>query len=118
MPPRVDSFTYLPLKTDALFVMMALEAGALHGYALIRDVSERSAGEVELQAGALYRLLRRLLDDKLIEECGAPPGESSTDERRRYYRATALGRRVLEADLARMSRVVAAARRARKPHTA
>jgi DNA-binding PadR family transcriptional regulator len=110
MPPVADPSTFLPLKTDVVFVMMALEARPLHGYAIIRDVSERSSGEVEIQAGALYRTLRRLLNDGLITECGAPPGEPSTDERRRYYKATPLGRAVLRADLARMTRLVQAAR--------
>jgi DNA-binding PadR family transcriptional regulator len=120
MPPRVDPSSFLPLKSDVVLVMMAVEARPLHGYAIIRDVSERSGGEVELQAGALYRTLRRLLDDGLITECDQPAGEVSTDERRRYYRATALGKAVLEADLARMARLVQAAgyRRARNPKTA
>lgn len=113
MPPKVDPSSFLPLKSDVVFVMMALEARPLHGYAIIRDVSERSRGDVELQAGALYRTLRRLLNDGLIAECDQPAGEVSTDERRRYYRATPLGKRVLEADLARMTRLVHAAARAR-----
>jgi DNA-binding PadR family transcriptional regulator len=109
MPPRIDPASFLPLKSDVVFVMMALEAKALHGYAIIREVSGRSSGEVELQAGALYRTLRRLLNDGLIIECDQPAGEVSTDERRRYYRITPLGRGVLEADLARMARLVQAA---------
>jgi DNA-binding PadR family transcriptional regulator len=118
--PRPDPADYLPLKTDAAFVMMALDARPLHGYAIIGDVAERSSNEVQLQTGALYRTLRRLLADGLIVECDRPAGEPSADERRRYYRTTPLGRAVLEADLARMTKLVKAAQasRTRKPRLA
>ena len=117
---RLDPAHFLPLKTDAAFVMMALDARPLHGYAIIGEVADRSAGELQLQTGALYRTLRRLLADGLIVECDRPQGEASADERRRYYRTTPLGRAVLEADLARMTKLVRAAHssRSRKPRLA
>jgi len=107
---RPDPTTFLPLKTEVSLILLSLEARPLHGYAIIKDVRERSEGGVELQTGALYRHLRRLLDDGLITEVDRPSGEPSDDERRRYYRVTALGRQVVDADLARMSRLVDAAR--------
>jgi DNA-binding PadR family transcriptional regulator len=110
MSRRPDPATFLPLKTDVALIMLALEARPLHGYAIIKDVRERSEGGVELQTGALYRYLRRLLEDGLITEVDRPAGEDSSDERRRYYRVTALGRQVVDADLARMARLVDAAR--------
>lgn len=110
MARRPDPVSFLPLKTEVALIMMALDGRALHGYAIIKDVRERSEATVELQTGALYRHLRRLLDDGLIAEVERPAGEDSEDERRRYYRATPLGREVLEADVARMSRLVHAAR--------
>ena len=110
MARRPDPVSFLPLKTEVALIMMALDSRALHGYAIIKDVRERSEATVELQTGALYRHLRRLLDDGLIVEVERPAGEDSEDERRRYYRASPLGREVLEADLARMSRLVHAAR--------
>lgn len=110
MARRPDPVSFLPLKTEVALIMMALESRALHGYAIIKDVRERSEATVELQTGALYRHLRRLLADGLIAEVDRPAGEASEDERRRYYRATPLGREVLEADVARMSRLVQAAR--------
>jgi DNA-binding PadR family transcriptional regulator len=115
MPRRPDPVTFLPLKTDVALILMALEGRPLHGYAIIKDVRERSEGATELQTGALYRHLRRLLEDALIVEVERPADEDSDDERRRYYKATPLGRDVLEADLARMTRLVQAAR---APHTA
>jgi DNA-binding PadR family transcriptional regulator len=107
---RPDPEDYLPLKTDALCILLALSARPLHGYGIMRDVEARSEGRVVLQTGALYRTLRRLLNDRFIEECGRPPDAASDDERRRYYRPTTFGRAVLEAEVARMARLVRAAR--------
>ncbi len=104
---RPDDF--LPLASDALLILLALASRPQHGYGIIQDVDERSAGETRLQTGALYRMLRRLLRDTLIEECDAPAGEDG-DPRRRFYRPTRLGRAVLEAEVARMSKLVRAAR--------
>jgi DNA-binding PadR family transcriptional regulator len=101
---------FLPLKSDVLLILLALATRPLHGYGIIRDVEERTEGEVVMQTGALYRTLRRLLVDELIEECAPPPTAERDDERRRYYRPSALGERVLSADVERMSRLVRAAR--------
>jgi len=110
MPPTRDPQDFLPLKTDELLILMAIAASPLHGYGIIRDVEARSDGRVVLQTGALYRTLRRLLDRRLIEECDRPSEVESTDERRRYYQPTRLGRAVLEAEVERMSRLVRAAK--------
>jgi DNA-binding PadR family transcriptional regulator len=107
---RHDPSDFLPLKSDVLLIMLALASRPMHGYGIIRDVEERSEGEVLLQTGALYRTLRRLLNDRFIEECERPAGETVTDERRRYYTLTRLGGQVLDAEVARMSRLVRAAR--------
>ena len=107
---RPDPADFLPLKGDVLLIMLALASRPLHGYGIIRDVEERSAGEVMLQTGALYRTLRRLLNDRFIQECPTPADEETTDERRRYYRLTPFGQHVLDAEVERMSRLVRAAR--------
>jgi DNA-binding PadR family transcriptional regulator len=105
-----DPADLLPLKSDVLLVLLALATRPQHGYGIIRDVEERTGSEVLLQTGALYRTLRRLLNEALIEECGRPSGEVTSDERRRYYRLTNLGRAVMDAEVERMSRLVRAAR--------
>jgi DNA-binding PadR family transcriptional regulator len=109
---RSDPNDFLPLGTEPLYILLALASRPLHGYGIIRDVDERSEGEIRLQSGALYRALRHMLRDGLIEETPAPADEPNDDERRRYYRPTAFGRRVLEAEVARMARLVRAARHA------
>jgi len=110
--PAADPQAFLPLKPDELLILMALAAGPLHGYGIMRDVEARSDGQVILQTGALYRTMRRLLTQGLIEECDRPAGVDSRDDRRQYYAPTALGTRVLDADVNRMARLVRAARQA------
>ncbi len=92
---------YLPLKPDVFLILMALSNGDSYGYALIQLVAELSGGKVRLQAGALYRRLRWLLEEELIEERDERPTES-TDERRRYYALTPRGWEVVRAEAARM----------------
>jgi DNA-binding PadR family transcriptional regulator len=108
--PRPDPESFLPLKPDAVLVLLALASQPLHGYGIIRDVSERSSGAVRLQTGALYRLLRTLLLDGLVRETDRPRDAMNDDERRRYYALTTLGEAVLAAEVERMARLVRAAR--------
>ena len=112
--PCPDDF--LPLKPDAFYILLVLLYGERHGYAIMRDAAERSEGTVRLQAGALYRTLKRLLDDRLVAESDRRPAPESDDERRRYYTLTPLGARVLAAELDRLARLVAAARPAPARH--
>jgi DNA-binding PadR family transcriptional regulator len=112
MATRTTPDDFLPLKSDTFHVLLALLHGERHGYAIMREVAERSDGGVELQAGALYRLLARLLEDGVVVESQRRPAADADDERRRYYRVTPLGRRVIAADAERMAALAEAARRA------
>jgi len=97
-----------------------LSGGERHGYGIRQDILEHTRGAVALEAGNLYRSIRRLEGDGLIEESGRRPAADADDERRRYYRLTALGRTALEGDVQRMEALVKAARVARitpKPRT-
>ena len=104
-----DAEAFLPLKPDAFSVLFVLLHGESHGYAIMRDAASRSSGRVELQAGALYRLLARLVDDGLVVESQRRPAADADDERRRYYRITALGKRTIAAEADRMAALAAAA---------
>src|SRR5262245_6211558 len=108
---------FLPLKTDLLFILLAVDAEPLHGYAIIREADRRSSGAVRLQTGALYRSLKQLLHEGLIEETSAPANEPTDDERRRDYRTTKLGAGVIEAELDRMAALVKAAKAERARNT-
>jgi DNA-binding PadR family transcriptional regulator len=65
----------------------------------MKEVERESGGGVRLEIGSLYRLLGRLLDAGLIED-------AEGDERRRYYRITRLGRRVLKTEAGRLAGLV------------
>jgi DNA-binding PadR family transcriptional regulator len=94
----------------SLLILASLAEGERHGYAIKKDVAARTSGEVRLGSTTLYRLLGQLLDDGLIEESEARPAAHLDDERRRYYRVTAAGKRTLAAELRRLERLVLAAR--------
>jgi DNA-binding PadR family transcriptional regulator len=102
-----ESFT--PLNPDAFYILLVLLDAERHGYAIMQEAAARSGGTVELRAGVLYRLLRRMLDDGLVVESDRRPAADADDERRRYYRVTALGRRVMAAEADRMAELARAA---------
>ena len=104
----IDSF--LPLKPAVFHALLALGRGDRHGYALLREIGDRSGGVVTLLPAALYRHLQRMLDDGLIDEAPRRPARAQDDERRRYYRITPLGRRVAEAEIRRLEQVLVQAK--------
>src|SRR3954471_3033172 len=116
MPARPKLQDFIPLKPDAFYVLLVLLHGELHGYALMRERSRHADGRVELQAGALYRLLARMLDDGLVVESQRRPASDADDQRRRYYRITPLGKSVIAAEAKRMAELADAAQRALKLH--
>ena len=90
-------------------VLLALAGDDLHGYAILKEVELRTAGEVKLSTGTLYGIIKRLLNDGLIIERRERP-TANDDERRRYYRLTPKGREVAAAEAERLEKVVALAR--------
>ena len=91
-------------------VLVSLGDGPKHGYAMMREISERTEGGVRILPGTLYSTLKRLLADDLVTECAPPAGETSTDARRRYYRLTSKGRRAAMQETDRMAMLVRIAR--------
>jgi DNA-binding PadR family transcriptional regulator len=89
---------HAPLKPEVFEILAALDGGELHGYAILKEIEERGA---PMAASLLYRKLRRLLDDGWVVEVGTPL-ENETDARRRYYRLSERGRRVLAAEARRI----------------
>jgi DNA-binding PadR family transcriptional regulator len=111
MPPRPDLDAFLPLKPVAFQVLLSLADGERHGYAITQDIASRTSARMRLEPGNLYRALRTMLDDGLIEESERRPAPDLDDERRRYYRITTLGRLVATAEIARLEAMVAEAKR-------
>jgi DNA-binding PadR family transcriptional regulator len=98
------------LQANAMLILSSLADGERHGYAIRKDIERRTGEDVRLGVTTLYRLLKQLLDGGLVEESEHRPAPALDDERRRYYRITAAGRRALTAEIRRMERVLAAAR--------
>lgn len=107
-----DPTAFLPLSPPVFHVMVSLADHDRHGYAIIKEVAERTGGDQRLAAGTLYAILKRLLDDGLIAEVPSGPA-AADDQRRRYYRLTSLGRRVAKAEVDRLEQAVASARASR-----
>jgi DNA-binding PadR family transcriptional regulator len=110
MPPSRISTAELPLAPAVFHILLALADGDAHGYRIRAEVIERSNGVLKLDPGSLYRLIARLSTDGLIGEAPGRPKADDDDERRRYYRLTPLGKRVLAAETERMAALVAFSR--------
>jgi DNA-binding PadR family transcriptional regulator len=105
-----DPERLLPLSPAAFHILVALAGEDRHGYAIIREVAERTDGDVRLGPGTLYRTIQRLLEQGLIVETHDRPAPELDDERRRYYHITAFGLAVARAESARLARLVRVAR--------
>ena len=103
-PP--DPRHFLPLKPVDMELLLALTDGDLHGYGMVQAISAHTDGLVVLDPGNLYRVVRRLLAEGLIAESHRTPQDDG--ERRKYYRITPLGGRVLALELERLRRLVTA----------
>jgi DNA-binding PadR family transcriptional regulator len=107
-PRSVEAF--LPLTSPMLHALVALADGDKHGYAILKEIVRRTDGVVHLSAGTLYALIKRATADGLIVEIDERPDPALDDERRRYYRLTALGRRVAAAEIERLESIIEMAR--------
>jgi DNA-binding PadR family transcriptional regulator len=110
-----DPRSPLPLTPVVLHILLTLSRGERHGYAIAQEIEETTDGQIRTGPGTLYGSIQRMLVAKLIDE--APQRKRAADgddERRRYYRITEFGRRVLELDVQRLAQVVRVAR-GRKP---
>ena len=94
-----------PLPWAAFQILLALAEEDLHGYAIMRQVAEQTEGKLRLGPGTLYSSIRTLLDEKLIAEIDA-----ASDERRRYYRLTAAGRKLARTEAERLAGLLRIAR--------
>ncbi len=99
---------HLPLRSVELDILLAVVDRPCHGYAILQETEARAGGHPGFEIPTLYRALRRLRDVGLVR--AADPPASAVDERREYWQATALGRRVLEAELRRLEAIIAAGR--------
>lgn len=92
----------LPLSLAVFHMLLSLSAGERHGYALKREILEQTGGKLNLGSGVLYGSINKMLEQGLIEESDERPDAHLDDERRRYYRITALGKQAVAAEAVRL----------------
>jgi DNA-binding PadR family transcriptional regulator len=100
----------LPLTPAVFHILLALADGEKHGYAIMQEVGVLTDGQIRLGPGTLYGSIKRLLSQGLIEESDERPDAELDDERRRYYRLTDFGQRVVTAEAERLFQLVRQAR--------
>ena len=103
-PPTIS-----PLKPAVLHILLALSPGQLHGLGIADAIERETGGEIRLGPGTLYRSLKEMAAARLVEQVGS--AESGDDPRRKYYRLTDIGLEVLQAEAARLARIVDVAKR-------
>lgn len=96
----------LPLKANWFHILLCLVGQEQHGYGIMQEVLERTEGKVRLWPATLYGALKRLIEEGLIEESEERPAAELDDARRRYYKLTDFGRRVLDLESARLEELV------------
>jgi DNA-binding PadR family transcriptional regulator len=102
MPAKDQS----PLSPAVFHILLCLAEGERHGYAIKREIAQRTGGKLKLGPGVLYGSINKLLEQGWIEESDERPDAHLDDERRRYYRLTAEGRKVAQVEVARMRELV------------
>lgn len=100
----------LPLTPAVFHILLALADDERHGYSIMQHVAETTDGQIKMGPGTLYGTIKRLLAEKMIEASDERPDPKLDDERRRYYRLTPFGRKVLNAEVSRYSKIVKTAK--------
>jgi len=104
-----DILSHLPFREPTFFIMVSLSPGPKHGYAILKKVESLSEGRVKLSTGTLYGAIKRLLGQGWIRRVDDPIPNGAGRERKSYD-LTELGRRVLNAEIARLQKLVSVAR--------
>lgn len=108
--PSTNPADYLPLPPAMFHILLALAGGERHGYSIMQEVAQRTEGTFKLGPGSLYGSIKKMLEAGWIEETETRPDPAVDDERRRYYKLTEWGDRVLRAEAARLANLVNIAR--------
>ncbi len=101
-----DPQSFLPLTNLAFHTLVALAEEDRHGYAIIKDIEGRTDRQLSVRSGALYTAIQRLLEVGLVDNASIPDRGPSSDQRRKYYCITELGRQVAALEGARLARMV------------
>src|SRR5689334_20570097 len=103
-----DIGPFLPLSPATLHILLSLAGEDRHGYGIMQEIARQSEGQYKLGPGTLYDNLQKMMNQGMVESVPSPPGNE--DPRRRYYRLTSFGRKLLSAEVVRLESVVREAR--------
>jgi DNA-binding PadR family transcriptional regulator len=106
-----DPTRLLPLGAPVLHILLALGRERMHGYAVMQAIELKTGGKARVLPGTLYTTLNRMVEDGLVEDTAPPSDAPDDDRRRRYYRVTEFGRRVVAAETERLELLLAVAYR-------
>jgi DNA-binding PadR family transcriptional regulator len=113
MTRKRDPSELLPLTPAMFHILLALADSERHGYEIMREIDQRTEGQVRMAPGTLYGSIKRMLADGLIQELDERPDPELDDERRRYYKLTDFGYRLAVAEAERLEGLVRSARQKR-----
>jgi DNA-binding PadR family transcriptional regulator len=99
-----------PLTPAVFHILLSLADGEKHGYGIMKNVETQTRGRIKMGPGTMYGSIKRMLAAGLIEETEERPDPELDDERRRYYKLTAVGRKVAVAETQRITQVLKIAR--------
>jgi DNA-binding PadR family transcriptional regulator len=111
---ETDPRSFLPLHNNWFHILLSLVGTEQHGYGIMQEVLQRTNGAVRIWPATLYGTLQRLIADGLIEESDERPAAELDDARRRYYRLTRLGRKVLDLECERLQEMIRMVQKKRK----
>jgi len=100
-----DILSNLPLREPTFLILLSLAPGPKHGYAILKEVEALSDGRVKLSTGTLYGAIERLLDQDWIRRVDDPI-PNDTNRKRKAYELTETGRKALNAEIARLRKLV------------
>jgi len=104
-----DPQELIPLTPLTFHMLLSLAEGDKHGYGLMKEIRERTGGQLDPATGTVYLALQRLMDDGVVEDSDAGTGDAA-DARRRMFRLTAFGRDVVAAESERLAELLGLAR--------
>ena len=105
-----QQFSQQPLTPAVFHILLSLADGEKHGYGIMKNVEAQTHGQIKMGPGTMYGSIKRMLAAGLIEETEERPDPELDDERRRYYKLTAVGRKVAVAETQRLTQVLKIAR--------
>src|SRR5262252_9444224 len=105
---------FLPIHQNWFHILLSLVGNEQHGYGIMQEVLERTNGAVRIWPATLYSSLQKMIAGGLIEESGERPAPELDDARRRYYKLTPIGRKVLDLECERLRDMLRMAQRKRR----